>query len=75
MSEQETKKPRTVADIQAEYQGLCTKAGHLQYQVHALSADLEVVNSALRELNIEASNLHKAEEESKAKAEGENTNA
>lgn len=70
----EEKKPRTIADIQAEYQNLCTKAGHLQYQIHALDLDLKVVNDALRDLNLEASSLQKANDEA-AKTQGETPNA
>lgn len=75
MSE-EAKKPRTVQDIQGEYQGLCAKAGHLQYQISALSADLKIINDTLKELNLEAFKLageakKKADEEAKTAAEAE----
>ena len=53
------KKSRKLSDIQAEYQGNCTKAGHLQYQIKTLSDDLAMVNGVLRELNLEASALPK----------------
>lgn len=65
MSEQS--KPRTLDDIRAEYQNLCSKAGHLQYQIHALSDDLELTNKALRDLNLEAAALPKEEAPSEAK--------
>ncbi len=50
-------KERKVEDIQSEYGQLCTKAGHLQYQIYALSKDLALVNEQLRELNFEASKV------------------
>lgn len=53
----EEKKPKTVDDLQKEYTNLCTKAGHLQYQISTLKAELELVNSALKNINIEASQL------------------
>ena len=54
----EVKKERTVQEIQGEYSGICTKAGHIQYQINALSKDLELVNSSLRDLNFEAAAAH-----------------
>lgn len=50
----ETKKPRTMQELQGEYQGLCTKAGDLQYKIWALKKDLELVNDTLRNINFEA---------------------
>lgn len=61
---------RTIAEIQQEYQGLCLKAGHLQYQVFTLKKDLALVNDELRDLNLEASQV-KAEEERAAKVVAE----
>lgn len=66
----EEKKPRKLEEIQREYQELCTRAGHIQYQVHALSTDLELVNKTLREVNLEAFSAQKAEADAKAAAEG-----
>jgi prefoldin subunit 5 len=54
-------KPRTMADIQNEYGRLCANAGQIQYQVSELNKDLALVNSTLRELNLEASKLKEAE--------------
>jgi hypothetical protein len=48
------KKERTVPEISQEYSGLCTKAGHLQYQINTLQKDLELLNGTLRDLNLEA---------------------
>lgn len=56
MSE-EQKKERTVDDIHREYSGLCSRAGHVQYQMSALSKDLELLNSQMRDLNFEAAAL------------------
>lgn len=50
----EEKKSRSLEEIQQEYQNLCLKAGHLQYQISAISKDLELVNGQLREINFEA---------------------
>lgn len=69
----ENKSPRPVSEIQQEYQMLCTKAGHVQYQIFTLQKDLDVLNSTLRDLNLEASESKTAEdakaaEEAKVKA-------
>lgn len=62
------KKLRPVAEIQAEYQNLCTKAGHTQYQIITLSKDLDLLNETLRNLNLEAAAAYKAEKEVSDKA-------
>lgn len=62
----EFKAPRSVAEIQKEYAQFCTRAGHLQYQIHAFAKDLEVLNDSIRDLNFEAMASQKAEEEAKA---------
>ena len=57
------KKQRTFDEIQAEYASLCTRAGHIQYQVFALNKDLELLNNTLRDLNLEgATAKQKADE-------------
>lgn len=63
----EQNKERTVEVIQQEYQGLCLKAGHTQYQINILSKEMDILNENLRSLNFEASALQqkKAEAESK----------
>lgn len=64
----EEKPKRTVAEIQQEYGQLCTRAGHVQYQLHAHSKDLELINQTLRDLNFEAASAQADEkklEESK----------
>lgn len=66
----ESTKTRTVDDIQQEYQQGCLRAGHLQYQISALSKDLDLLNESMRELNLEANAIKsKAAEEAPA-AEG-----
>jgi hypothetical protein len=60
------KKDRSVAEIQQEYQQLCFKAGHLQYQIDALSKDLAVLNGTMRDLNFEAAGAQAKEAEAKA---------
>lgn len=62
------KKHRTVQEIQNEYAQLCTRAGHLQYQVYTFAKDLEIVNATLRDLNVEAAASQQAEEEAKKEA-------
>jgi hypothetical protein len=59
-------KKRTIAEIQGEYQNLCTKAGHIQYQVKVLNDDLQLLNEQLKDLNLEAA---KVNAESQAAAE------
>jgi hypothetical protein len=52
---------RTIPEIQNEYQNLCLKAGHLQYQVTVFQGDLDLVNKELRDLNLEAASVKAAE--------------
>lgn len=59
-------KKRSIPEIQSEYQNLCLKAGHLQYQVYTFSRDLEMVNQELRDLNLEAAAVKAVEEAPKA---------
>lgn len=54
-------KKRTVAEIQNEYQSGCLKAGHINYQIYTLGRDLELLNSSLRDLNLEAAAAQVAE--------------
>jgi hypothetical protein len=56
---------RSSALIQDEYTRVCNKAGHIQYQISALSKDLELINQTLRDLNQEhykVRELEKAEQ-------------
>jgi hypothetical protein len=61
----ESKELRSVDAIQTEYTQLCTKAGHLQYQINALSKDLELVNKTLTDLNLEGAAAFKRESDKK----------
>lgn len=54
---------RSFAQIQEEYQKLCYRAGHIQYQVYTYQRDLDSLNSTLRDLNIEAAAAKNAEAE------------
>jgi hypothetical protein len=53
---------RTFETVQTEYQQLALKAGHIQYQIHALSKDLDLLNDQMRDLNFEGAKI-KTEEE------------
>lgn len=56
----EAKKEKTLDEIKAEYQNLCARAGHTQYQMYTLKKDLELMNSTLRDLNLQAATLQQA---------------
>lgn len=71
MSEAKEKAPRSIGEIQAEYQSLCTRAGDLQYKVFIFSKDLELVNASLKDLNFEAAAAHSRDVKEKAQAEEE----
>lgn len=76
----ENKAPRPVQEIQQEYQSLCTKAGHCQYQIFTLNKDLDMFNIALRDLNAEALASAKAKQDAEEQAKAsepkeEQTNA
>lgn len=58
MSEQ---KKRELSEIQQDYQNLCTKAGHVNYQIVTLKKDLALINDSLQNLNQEAAALKAAE--------------
>lgn len=62
------KEPRPLTEIQQEYHELCTRAGHIQYQISALKIDLDLVNASLREVNLEAFEAQKAEKAAQAAA-------
>ena len=49
-----TAEPRSLADIQKEYQELAFKAGQLQYQQYVNTRDLEQTNTRLISVNKEA---------------------
>lgn len=50
-------KKREISDIQQDYQNLCTKAGHVNYQISTLKKDLALINESLQTLNQEAAAL------------------
>jgi hypothetical protein len=50
---------RTMDVITKEYSDVCAKAGHINYQIGVLSADLSALNAKLKELNLEAAALSK----------------
>lgn len=56
-------------DIQQEYQNICARSGQTQYQISALKSDLDLLNKSLRDLNLEAAAIQKADAEAKAAAE------
>lgn len=51
---------RTLEQIQQEFSSLCARAGHCQYQIATLKKDLDILNSTIRDLNLEAANLKAA---------------
>lgn len=65
-----TKTHREISVIQTEYQQLCTKLGHLNYQIDAHKRDCDLIISSLRDLNLEAVATQAASAEA-AKSEGE----
>ena len=48
---------RTIDQIHQLYSQVCTKAGHLAYQIKIMSEDLELVQAQLKSLNQEAARL------------------
>lgn len=52
---------RTKEEIAREYSNLCTKAGHAAYQVATIQKDIELMQSTMRDLNIEAASATSAE--------------
>ena len=57
----EEKKLRSMEEIQTEFGTLCTKAGHLQYQISVFKEDLALLNAQIKELNFEAAKVKAAE--------------
>jgi hypothetical protein len=54
---------RTKETVSQEYYNLCTKVGHASYQVATIQKDIELMHSAMKDLNLEAAALTKAAEE------------
>lgn len=63
-------KSRSIEDIHQEYSKVCSQAGHVQYQIEVLAADLDKLNGQLRELNIEASTQIEAARAAQAQTQG-----
>jgi hypothetical protein len=70
----EVKKERTMEEIQKEYGAICASTGQLQYQAFIISKDLELLNSKLRDLNIEAAGVAKKAQEASAEKKEEVVN-
>lgn len=54
---------RTKDQISREYSALCTKAGHAHYNLVTIQKDIEMMQAAMRDLNLEAAAVAKAEAE------------
>lgn len=65
------KPPRALPDIQAEYQQTALQAGQTQYQAFVHSEDLNSLNKKLLDLNREAAERNRLDQEA-AKKEGSN---
>lgn len=59
---------RSSQDIHTEYVRLCMRAGELQYKIGELDKELSMMNSTIRDLNLEYGAAIKAEEEAKKEA-------
>ncbi len=53
----ETPKPRTLEDVQKEYNNLAYRAGHLQYELAVKSKDLDMLNEGMKSLSAEGTKL------------------
>jgi hypothetical protein len=62
-------KERTITDVQNDYAQVCTLVGQAQYQIFALDLDIKAMNEKLKELNAEAFELKKKEDEAKKEKE------
>lgn len=60
----DSKPVRTEDEIRTEYTAMCTKAGHIQFQIDMLMKDLKTINETLSSLNFEALSARRATEES-----------
>lgn len=67
----EQKQHRSVDEIQREYSGACTRAGHIQYQMSQLKKDLDITNNTLQDLNFEAAASARAAKEAEESAKAE----
>lgn len=76
LPKEEAKKERSFDQIQQEFGALCARAGHLQYQIFTFEKDLDLINTQVRDLNLEAAALKAksdAEAVAKQKAETQKT--
>lgn len=48
---------RNLEEIKQEYANLCVKVGNTNYQIHALTKDLELLYQTMRDLNLEATKV------------------
>lgn len=56
----ETKTPRTLAEINAEYTALCANYGDKQFRIQRLEADCKALSQALNKVENEAREAQKA---------------
>lgn len=66
MTTKEFKAPRTLTEIQQEYQRLLVKAGQIHYQMDVYRRDIEMINEELRDMNFEAAAANKASKDAEA---------
>lgn len=66
----EENKPRTLEDVQKDYQMQAAIAGQTQYQIYSLSKDLGKMNKKLKALNQEAVVIQQAEQAKKEESNG-----
>jgi prefoldin subunit 5 len=62
---------RSIEEIHQDYSRICSQAGHVQYQIAVLSKDLELLNSQLKDLNLEAAKVQAAKEAEAKASSGE----
>lgn len=55
--------PRTLPEITASYQELCTRAGQTQYQLFVLNKELESFNGQLLRLNQEGAKRNQLDQQ------------
>ena len=60
--------PRTMSDIQAEYQQLAAQAGQKQYQIVIGQEELSALNEKLRSVNREAAARQQLDRETEERA-------
>ena len=65
----ELKKPRSIKELQLEFQQLSFKAGTLQYEIYSKNKDLEAMNSTLRDLSLEYISAKELEDAEAKKSE------